>query len=102
MITIMRNLVCGSSLSKPKPPIELTLQTIGSDIRCGYVKHPVYEIDDAAKKACEWAIEGQSCVSKLFCRETGSLYKGTDDDNTNEHQSVIHRVKNRFSYLKGM
>ncbi|RKF63267.1 hypothetical protein GcM3_140016 [Golovinomyces cichoracearum] len=99
MITIIRNLVCGSNLLSSKPPIKFTFQSIGSDIFCGIYKYPVAEIDEAAKKACKWAISGQSCVSRALCLKTGSLYRGTDDYNTNEHQSVKHRVKSRFVHL---
>ncbi|RKF95996.1 hypothetical protein GcM1_045003, partial [Golovinomyces cichoracearum] len=70
MITIMRNLVCDSKLFGSKTLKKATFQTIGSARYCLIATYPVKEIDDGAKKACDWAINGQSCVSKFFCRET--------------------------------
>ncbi|RKF58093.1 hypothetical protein GcC1_185035 [Golovinomyces cichoracearum] len=99
MITIIRNLVCGSNLLSSKPPIKFTLQSIGSAVFCGIHEYPVAEIDEAAKKACKWAISGQSCVSRALCLKTGSLYRGTDGHNTNEHRLVQHRMKSKFVHL---
>ncbi|RKF83934.1 hypothetical protein GcM1_151014 [Golovinomyces cichoracearum] len=101
MITIIKNFVCGGSVSRSKPPTEYNFVPFDNNVFCGPYRNFASQINAAAKIACESAIQEISCVPKIFCRKKVSLYKGTDkndrnDNDANKYRSVEHSVKSQF------